>query len=120
MDIVAEEATCVREAIYEGPSDGCVTIPINTARMNPFGRCSKKRFYFLVAKRRIYSGFKRKGHGLLKVECSDGDSMQQFIERMEKIGGEKEKIIANKVKTSFLEDVRNANREEKKRTDEKR
>ncbi len=71
-------------------------------RLMPFGRCSKRRFYFRVGKARIYSGFKRKGDGLLEVECSDSQSMSALVDRLEKTGFNKDAALASRIKDVYL------------------
>lgn len=106
-DIAAEEADCVRDALRERPASAPsapdpLDAPPDAYRLQPFGRCNKKRFYYRVGPSRIYSGFKRKGAGSLAVECSDSSSMQALIDRLHATSNNKDKNLADRIRDTYL------------------
>lgn len=106
VDTCAEEADCVRDALRAGGDAVCFdragAPELGDARLTPFGRCSKRRFYYRVSVERIYSGFKAKGDGLLEVECSDSDGMRALIERLERTRKPKDRMLASRIRDLYL------------------
>lgn len=95
IDLVSESDT-LRDSIYSRS---------DSARLQPFGRDSKKRWYYRIGTSRIYSGFKRKGNGFLTVECSDADSMRKFVNRLKESDNMRDKALGGRVEDLFLPDV---------------
>ena len=71
-------------------------------RLSAIGRCSGRRYYYVVGKNRIFSGFKRKGNGLLRVECSDGTGMQALVERLQKSQHPRDRLLGSRIRDKHL------------------
>ncbi len=93
----------------------CISVREDSGRLQPFGRDSKRKWYYRVGSARIYSGFKRKGNGFLAVECSDADSMKEFVERLKGSDNMRDKALAGRVEDLFLPDVVKEEEEAKRR-----
>jgi len=135
-DLAAEEADCIRNSIVtesavpnQGGNNNTNTsngnnspdreekkkVDLKTARMEAFGRCTAKRWYFRVGTARIYSGFKRKGNGNLKIEADDSESMRKLIARLESSKMLKDQVLAANMRDNYLPQIVEKEEEEKKK-----
>lgn len=104
-DMAVEEADSIREAIRESEQACTLSrseIEHRGIRLAPIGRCSRKRYQYIVGKTRIYSGYKRKGSGGVLVECSDAKSMAELAEALEGSGLPKDMVLASKIRDVYL------------------
>ena len=104
-DITAQEAQVIREAIRESELATSATkseIEGREFRLAPMGRCSQKRFHYKVGKTRVYSGYKRKGPGILLVECTDSKSMREYSNALFQSSHERDKKLGTVIKEKHL------------------
>ena len=103
-DIVAEESDYIRDALRDKDSKNTEHHSKTEGyRLAPLGKCSKRRYYYMVGKSRIYSGYKRKGYGILRVECSSHVTMNELIARLNSTGHGRDALLASTIENIHLE-----------------
>ena len=51
-------------------------------RLKTIGKCSRKRWYWVVGGSRIYSGYKTTGSGGIAVECANEKEMKELVKKL--------------------------------------
>lgn len=111
-DVAAEKSSEIRSYIRDIVKDAETVKsgqrnPIEThgLRLSPVGRCSRQRSFYKVGITRIYSGHRRKGTGILLVECSDSKTMIQLADALERSEHDRDNRLARKIRRKFLAPV---------------